>query len=80
MDSSGTSSHDNRNLPLHPGINYSKTDVGGDIGGAVFAIGSVVVTLIGVPALRSFLFASLGAGIAFAFALHAWFQHHPPRR
>ena len=34
-----------RNLDLHPGINFSKLEVGGDIGGLVFAAGSVVAVL-----------------------------------
>ena len=43
-----------RNLELHPGINFSKLEVGGDIGGLVFAAGSVIAVLIGLPCdLRS---------------------------
>ena len=30
-----------RNLDLHPGINFSKLEIGGDVGGLVFAAGSV---------------------------------------
>jgi len=61
-----------RNLPLHPGINFSSTDVGGDIGGLVFAAGSVVAVLIGLPDLAPLYFASMAAGLLFAWVLHGW--------
>ena len=35
-----------RDLELHPGINFSRLEVGGDIGGLVFAAGSVVAVLL----------------------------------
>jgi hypothetical protein len=61
-----------RNLPLHRGINFSSTDVGGDIGGFVFAAGSVVAVLIGLPALAPLYIGSLAAGLVFACVLHWW--------
>lgn len=59
-----------RNLPLHPGINFSSMDVGGDIGGFVFAAGSVVAVLIGLPDLAPLYLGSLIAGLLFAWILH----------
>jgi len=61
-----------RNLRLHPGINFSSMDVGGDIGGFVFAAGSVVAVLIGLPELAPLYLGSIAAGLLFAFMLHGW--------
>lgn len=68
----GTSSSVSRNLPLHPGINFSSMDVGGDLGGFVFAAGSVVAVLIGLPWLIPVYAASVVLGVLVALALHAW--------
>ena len=65
-------SRPSRNLPLHPGINFSSTEVGGDIGGFVFAAGSVVAVLIGLPELAPLYLGSLVAGLLFAYVLHTW--------
>jgi len=61
-----------RNLRLHPGINFSSLDVGGDIGGFVFAAGSVVAVLIGLPELAPLYLGSIAAGLVFAFILHGF--------
>ena len=61
-----------RNLRLHPGINFSSLDVGGDIGGFVFAAGSVVAVLIGLPELAPLYLGSITAGLVFAFILHGF--------
>jgi hypothetical protein len=68
-----------RNLPLHPGINYSKTDVGGDLGGLVFAVGSVIAVLIGLPMLIPMYAAAVALGVLLAFGLAAWYHRHPLR-
>jgi hypothetical protein len=68
----GTSSSVDRNLPLHRGINFSSMDVGGDLGGFVFAVGSVVAVLIGLPWLIPAYVASVALGVLLAVALHAW--------
>jgi hypothetical protein len=49
-----------------PQINLAKIPVGGGIAGAIFAIGSTAIFLIGIPALRYFLPAAviLGGGVA----------------
>ncbi len=68
----GTSSSVDRNLPLHRGINFSSMDVGGDLGGFVFAAGSIIAVLIGLPWLVPAYVASIALGALFAVALHAW--------
>ena len=61
-----------RKIPLHPGINFSSMDVGGDIGGFVFAAGSVVAVLIGLPELAPLYLGSIAAGLLLACVLHGW--------
>jgi hypothetical protein len=61
-----------RNLPLHPGINFSTMEVGGDLGGFVFAAGSVVAVLIGLPELVPLYLGSVVLGALFACVLHTW--------
>ena len=66
-----------RNLELHPGINFSKLEVGGDIGGLAFTVGSVVAVLIGLPWIAPLYIASMAAGAALAVLLFEWHQRHP---
>jgi len=66
-----------RDLELHPGINFSRLEVGGDIGGLVFAAGSVVAVLIGLPWIAPLYIASMAAGAALAVLLFEWHQRHP---
>jgi hypothetical protein len=49
-----------------PQINVSKIPGGGGIAGALFAFGSMLIFLIGIPRLRFFLLAAivLGGGVA----------------
>ena len=68
-----------RNLDLHPGINLSKLEVGGDIGGLVFAAGSVVAVLIGLPWIAPLYGASMICGAGLAVLLIEWHQRHPGR-
>jgi hypothetical protein len=68
-----------RNLELHPGINFSKLEVGGDIGGLVFAAGSVVAVLIGLPSIAPLYLSSMACGAVLAVLLFEWHQHHPGR-
>ena len=50
----------------NPQINASKIPGGGGIAGALFAFGSMLIFLIGIPRLRVFLLAAiiLGCGVA----------------
>jgi hypothetical protein len=68
-----------RNLELHPGINFSKLEIGGDVGGLVFAAGSVLAVLIGLPWIAPMYLASIVCGAGVAVLLFEWHQHHPGR-
>jgi len=64
-----------RNLELHPGINFSKLEVGGDIGGLVFAAGSVIAVLIGLPSIAPLYLASMACGAGLAVLIFRWHEH-----
>lgn len=51
-----------RNEKPHPGIRIHAIPVAG-VGGLLFMIGAMLVILIGVPAARYFLIASVVAGV-----------------
>jgi hypothetical protein len=55
-----------------PQINFSSTDVGGNIGGLIFVIGSVLIVSLGVPFVFWFLFAGTIAACFVAWGLAAW--------
>jgi hypothetical protein len=72
----------NTSTPVHrswrsPQINFSATEVSGNIGGLIFVIGSVFVVTIGLPSVRWFLLAACGAGCLVAWRLAAWHARHP---
>ena len=54
------------NDSLHPGISMHKLPVSGGAVGLLFAVGSMLVFLLGIPAMRWFLAGSgaLGVGVA----------------
>ena len=79
MHADATRRRTSRNLQLHPGINFSKLEVGGDIGGLVFAVGSVVAVLIGLPSIAPLYIGSLACGVLLAVAIFEWHQHHRGR-
>jgi hypothetical protein len=56
---------------LHAGIRIDKIPVGAGIGGLVFAVGSVVIFLVGLPMLWYFAAgaAALGIGVALVLRL-----------
>jgi hypothetical protein len=58
----------------NPQINISKIPMGSGIGGALAAIASVLIILLGLPELWYFLPGALAAGCGIALALH--FVHH----
>jgi hypothetical protein len=60
-----------------PQINFSSTDVAGNIGGLIFVVGSLVIVVLGVPGLVWFLFAGLVAGSLLGWALLEWHAAHP---
>ena len=59
-------------------INIAEVHVGGDIAGLIFAAGSVVVVLVGLPGLWLVAAAALTCAACVAMALLAW--HQRPRR
>jgi len=60
-----------------PQINFSSTEVAGNMGGFIFAVGSVFIIAIGVPSLIWFLFAAAIAGCFLAWGLVSWRTRHP---
>ena len=62
-----------------PQINFSSTEVAGNVGGLIFAIGSVFIAALALPSVMWFLFgATLGGGVL-AWRLAAWHTMHPDR-
>jgi hypothetical protein len=66
-----------RDLENHSGITMHRIAVGGGIMGAVFAIGSVFIFVVGLPVSRWFLLGSSLFGIGIAAVLYAWHKKHP---
>jgi hypothetical protein len=62
-----------------PQINFSSTEVAGNIGGLIFVVGSVFIVTIGLPSVIWFLFTATIAGCLLAWALVAWHTKHPTR-
>lgn len=53
----------------HPGISMHRMKVGGGVAGFIFAAGSVLIFLLGIPAFWAFLGLALVAGLGFALFL-----------
>ena len=53
----------------HPGISMHKLPVGGGVVGIIFAIGSAVIFIVGLPTLWYFVVLAFGLGIAIAVVL-----------
>ena len=62
-----------------PQINFSSTEVAGNVGGLIFAIGSVLIAAVALPSVMWFLFTATVAGAVLAWALVAWHTNHPNR-
>jgi hypothetical protein len=60
-----------------PQINFSSTEVAGNIGGLIFVVGSVFIVAVGLPSTIWFLSAATAAGCLLAWALVAWHRSHP---
>ena len=65
-----------RHLELHPGINFSRLEVGGDLGGFVFAFSSVLVLAAGLPQVRWFVAGAVATAVPMACLLLAWHRRH----
>jgi hypothetical protein len=64
-------------LDKRPEINLSAIPVGGNVGGLIFAAGSVLIVILGLPELRWFLTAAIVSGLITAGALMAWRRREP---
>jgi hypothetical protein len=62
-----------------PQINFSSTEVAGNIGGLIFVVGSVFIVVVGLPSVIWFLFVAAVAGSLLAWALVVWHASHPKR-
>jgi len=58
-------------------INFSSTEVAGNVGGLIFVVGSVFIVVIGLPSVIWFLIAATDAGCILAWGLIAWHTKHP---
>jgi hypothetical protein len=63
--------------PPSPQINVSKIPGGAGIAGALFAIISMVIFLIGIPLVRFMFPAAIVIGCGVALVLH-WIRHETP--
>ena len=61
---------------LHPGISVHHIQVGGGVAGSLVAIVSMLIFLVGVPALRYFLVGAIAIGSGIAIALRLVHQHN----
>lgn len=66
-----------RDSEHHPGISIHRIAVGGGIMGALFAIGTVLIFVVGVPLGPWFLLGSTLLGAMVAVGLYAWHKRHP---
>ena len=60
-----------------PEINLSAIPVAGNAGGLIFAVGSIVIVILGLPELRWFSLAAILSGVVVAGGLFAWRRTHP---
>ena len=60
-----------------PQINVSKIEAGGGIAGTIFTLASMLIFLIGIPALRYFLPAAILLGLVVALVIH-FIRHETP--
>jgi hypothetical protein len=62
-----------------PQINFSSTQVGGNVGGLIFVVGSLLIVSVGLPSVFWFLLAGSVAACFLAWGLVAWHTRHPRR-
>jgi hypothetical protein len=65
-----------RGAGREPELNLSGIPVGGDVGGFLFAVASVVM-MCGLPGLRGFLLGATTAALLLACARHVWYRRGP---
>ena len=60
-----------------PQINFSSTEVAGNVGGLIFVVGSILIVSLGLPVVFWFLLTGTLAACFVAWALVAWHTRHP---
>jgi hypothetical protein len=60
-----------------PQINFSSTEVDGNMGGLIFVVGSLLIVSVGLPAVLWFLLAGTTGGCFLAWRLVDWHTRHP---
>ena len=60
----------------YPGINISRIRVGGDLGGVVFVVGTVVVLARRPADTRGFFAGTVGGGVITAAIIAWWHRRH----
>ena len=60
-----------------PQINFSSTEVPGNVGGLIFVVGSVFIVVVALPSVTWFLMAGTAGGCILAWGLNAWHTSHP---
>lgn len=60
-----------------PEIRIDRIPVGGGVAGLIFAVGSCLIFLIGIPAMRWFLLGSVAVGAVFGGLLWRWHKKRP---
>jgi hypothetical protein len=63
----------------HPGITMHKISFGGGFVGLLFAAGSALIFVLGLPSLWYFVALAFGLGIGIAFILRIVHSHRPDR-
>ena len=63
-----------------PQINFSSTEVAGNVGGLIFVVGSLFVVSVGLPSVPWFLLGGTIAGCFVAWSLVVWRKSHPTWR
>ena len=66
-----------KNLERHPGISIHRMAIGGGIMSALFAVGTALIFVVGIPLGPWFLLASILLGIAVATGLYFWHKRNP---
>ncbi len=60
-----------------PQISMHRMPVGGSVAGLIFVVGSCLIFLVGIPALRWFLLGAVAVGAAVAGLLWRWHKKKP---
>jgi hypothetical protein len=66
-----------RDAERHPGISVHRITIGGGIMAALFAIGAVLIFVVGLPLGPWFLLASILLGGVVAVGLFVWHKRNP---